>query len=213
MLKRNVEKQYPDNTDPYSAQKDIVKGLIRFTTGFEYESLPYGRPEAPPEVRHEMTARITSRPESALQIDITEYKYRTNRSKSTSFSLPIEATRDFVAMLNEQLAEAEAVLAAHEHKHEGSLSHATMRPEDLIPCFERYLKEHAPEKHAEIMAEYPEYEKLGEAFYDNDNYETALYMLESLFNALDTLAPDGHYFGAHPGDGSDYGFWEVEEEW
>ena len=38
------------------------------------------------------------------------------------------------------------------------------------------------------------------------------YLYEVLFRWMDKIAPPGYYFGAHPGDGSDFGFWEIERE-
>jgi hypothetical protein len=39
----------------------------------------------------------------------------------------------------------------------------------------------------------------------------AEHLLDILFIALDAYALEGTYFGAHPGDGSDFGFWPLED--
>ena len=107
-------------------------------------------------------------------------------------------------------------------KYEGSVSHATLRNEDLIPTFlqtldsiiedlrvgtdeDKILAEQVAEEIAEIEADLeskPDYFKSEGADHD----------LQTLMMELDTLAPDGYYFGAHPGDGADIGFWPVEDE-
>jgi hypothetical protein len=86
----------------------------------------------------------------------------------------------------------------------GTVSHGTMRAEDLIPTFLDELETRDAAAHATILAEYP-----GDIDYESEDAE---YMLEALFDALNACAPNGHYFGAHVGDGSDYGFWACEEE-
>lgn len=91
-----------------------------------------------------------------------------------------------------------------------SLSSATMRPEDLIPCFISALRVIEADNKG-IM------ESLNQMENDTqkDNYyesEDCHYDLDYLFDLLDACSPDGYYFGAHAGDGSDYGFWEVDDE-
>lgn len=90
----------------------------------------------------------------------------------------------------------------------GTVIHATLRSEDLIPAFLDTLRFHDRKAAARVNASYqPERRRVG--FYET---ELAMFMVEDLFNALNDIAPAGHYFGAHPGDGSDFGFWECEPD-
>jgi hypothetical protein len=41
--------------------------------------------------------------------------------------------------------------------------------------------------------------------------EGADWDLEQVFDELDKFAPPGAYFGAHGGDGADYGFWALSD--
>jgi hypothetical protein len=83
----------------------------------------------------------------------------------------------------------------------GTVSHATMRPEDLIPSFCEELRSLG---HRSTELSRIEKDSRREGYYET---EQADYDLESLFNMLDEHAPAWMYFGSHPGDGSDYGFW------
>ena len=86
-----------------------------------------------------------------------------------------------------------------------SLSHGTLRNEDLIPEFAIFLEEHAESNYAKFIQNTHNFSVLMTENYDG---EQAHYTLEDLFDALNDIAPDGCYFGAHEGDGSDFGFWE-----
>ncbi len=87
----------------------------------------------------------------------------------------------------------------------GTLSCGTMRSADLIPTFVAELHRlgsgHAALAAIEERMEQPGYYESEEAGWD----------LEWLFTDLDGFSPEGYYFGAHPGDGADYGFWEIWE--
>lgn len=89
----------------------------------------------------------------------------------------------------------------------GSISHGTMRPEDLIPDFAYELKRlDTKHQYSNLIREAKNVD------WDNTDYvnNDVPYLMENLFDALDNFAPPYCYFGAHQGDGSDYGFWPSE---
>lgn len=119
-------------------------------------------------------------------------------------------------------------MAKHRRKHKptiGSISHGTMRDEDLIPCFLDEIKRIDPARITKLRKD-PAWkkvtDKLGEtngryflpfAFTGLDGVitlvtenEIADYTAE-LFDILNELAPPYCSFGSSEGDGSDYGFW------
>lgn len=89
---------------------------------------------------------------------------------------------------------------------DASVSHGTMRRQDLIPAFMEVLKETS--EYVQLMHLIPCH-----ALEDENaewwNSEDAICLLESLFDTLNDYAPEGYYFAAHPGDESDYGFWKI----
>lgn len=97
----------------------------------------------------------------------------------------------------------------------GSVSHATMRPQDLIPAFMRLLDEYHPNRAADLTNEYPALRKAVEEFDEKDPWfeseEASRLLNEDIFDAMQDIAPEGHSFGSHPGDASDYGFWPDQE--
>jgi len=90
----------------------------------------------------------------------------------------------------------------------GTVSHGTMRPEDLIPDFLYELKHQKPchRSHRKLIREIESnvQRMKSPAYFDSEQVQ---WDLEALFDALNEYAPPYFYFGAHPGDGSDYGYW------
>lgn len=92
---------------------------------------------------------------------------------------------------------------------DASVSHGTMRPQDLIPKFTDVIRD-TPE-YVQIMNLVPVHAA------DDDTAEwwhsdEAVSHLADLVDILDSYAPEGYYFGTHPGDGSDYGYWKVTDD-
>lgn len=96
-----------------------------------------------------------------------------------------------------------------------SISHSTHRAQDLIPAFLVALSVVWPEAYEGYMvAQFPPIPSYVSDEGDSSEWwdsEDAAYLLQDLFDQLDQAAPDGFYFGAHPGDGSDFGFWKIED--
>ena len=100
----------------------------------------------------------------------------------------------------------------------GSVSHGTLRSEDLIPCFllvldslreERSLSaDRDPEQNGREDDVLGEIEARMRAL-DYYESEEAHWDTEAIVELLEQFAPDGHYFGAHQGDGADFGFWPI----
>ena len=89
-----------------------------------------------------------------------------------------------------------------------SVSHGTMRTQDLVPVFMDILRD-TPE-YVQVMNTVPSHaqdDKEAEWWDDED----AHWLLISLTETLESYAPQGYYFGSHPGDGSDYGFWKLTD--
>lgn len=76
-----------------------------------------------------------------------------------------------------------------------SLSHATMIADDVFDAIS-YLLPPA------MVAEY-------EAA---DEEEREYILNEEAWDYMNSIAPEGCYFGSHPGDGSDYGFWQDDDD-
>ena len=95
----------------------------------------------------------------------------------------------------------------------GSVSHGTMRNQDLIPVFLEVLSEVNPAAYQQMQMPGAGFSAVPSYAMDDDDSEwwqseDAEYIInEVLLDALNEVAPSYCYFGSHEGDGSDYGYW------
>ncbi|SRR6266478_8412748 len=107
---------------------------------------------------------------------------------------------------------AGAIVKNRPLKHNmGTISHATMRAEDLIPRFISELQYQRPlhRAHRKLIREIEGNMRRMKSpkYFENEQVQ---WDLEALFDALNEYCAPYFYFGAHPGDGSDYGYWLTE---
>jgi hypothetical protein len=98
----------------------------------------------------------------------------------------------------------------------GTVSHGTLLSKDLIETFSWALRHLAvlPTQNVgntKLLREADAWLQVVEIGEDGDYEELGSELVNDLIDALNELAPDGLYFGANEGDGSDFGFWPVEE--
>ena len=99
----------------------------------------------------------------------------------------------------------------------GTVIRATLRPQDLLPAFLECLRFTCERPDLATAINFAIPTDVTEALLNGedshpwwDSEECSFILNEDLFDLLNDFAPEGSYFGAHPGDGSDFGFWPVE---
>lgn len=99
-----------------------------------------------------------------------------------------------------------------------TLIHATMRPCDLIPAFLEAIRDTV--EYVQLKLAYTKSNTALDVINDADATDTdarwdsdevSFFLNEELWEIMESYAPEGYFFGSHPGDGSDYGYWKNEQ--
>ena len=107
-----------------------------------------------------------------------------------------------------------------DHTYAGhSVSHATLRDEDLLERFVNFLISLADDDinsrlEAAFERTLEQVKSIDWESYTTDEDPEAVSCIinEELFELMNQIAPDGCCFGSHEGDGSDLGFWTIEPD-
>ena len=94
---------------------------------------------------------------------------------------------------------------------EGSVSCATLKVDDLLGAFADELERVGTDDDIALCIEARLFVELWEEGLTDEGRELSEEWLESLADRLGELAPEGLCFGAHEGDGADFGWWPVED--
>tara|TARA_E500000305_G_scaffold111620_1_gene126313 strand:+ start:3493 stop:3819 length:327 start_codon:yes stop_codon:yes gene_type:complete len=103
----------------------------------------------------------------------------------------------------------------HSKPEVGTIIHGTHRMQDVIPALLCAIDAHDDGESPERMTQWLAIARRYDGAVDDSilwDCDGAFEDLEALFDLLDEIAPDGCYFGANEGDGSDYGFWPLPDE-
>lgn len=96
----------------------------------------------------------------------------------------------------------------------GSISSATLRTVDLLPVFVSQLSALTEAvEYAGLIADALAWSRIADALGDPESGEfdeLGANIVAELADALQEAAPPYAYFGSHPGDGADFGFWLSE---
>ena len=96
-----------------------------------------------------------------------------------------------------------------EELRDACISEGSLKPTDYIPKFLAVLKEYGPDTYDELVKREPlllDPEQLEE----NDDNE-AEWIIAELFDAMQTIAPEGCYFAGSEFDPACFGFWSEEQ--
>lgn len=100
----------------------------------------------------------------------------------------------------------------------GTVTSLTMRVQDVLPALMDVLVKYYPEAYKVVTSAISIELDTGYTEICNDHddpaWDTEIISWithEIAWDAMEEIAPEGYYFGAHAGDGCDYGFWKIKD--
>jgi len=119
--------------------------------------------------------------------------------------------RTFFGQLTEALRARRPPLEAEDQwipePEPGSVVTHAYKEEDIIPALLDELRKYDPIQVDRLETQIPE-----EPDAEWWESEEAQWLIEDLYNDLDEYAPPGYWFGGHPDDPADIGYWPAEED-